>query len=71
MMRKISLLGLVLGVLKLAFGAKIEGSSYSAQSGTQTSGGIVTHFDEGDYMTYDSVDFGSTGSTKGIILVEI
>ena len=45
-----------------------SGTSYSKQSGTTASSTIVTAIDQGDYMAYDSVDFGGTSNTKGILV---
>jgi len=47
---------------------KFIANEYVLQEGTHTSFGktTVSHFDNGDYLTYTSANFGSAGTTKGI-----
>ena len=46
------------------------GTSYSSQYGTGANAGptVVGYFDDGDYLCYNSLNFGTTGTTTGIIL---
>ncbi len=46
----------------------LQGTDYSFQIGTLSSGTTVTHFDNNDYLIYTSINFGSAGSTKGFLL---
>ncbi len=49
--------------------ATFLGSEFSPLwKGIQTSGTTVTHFDNGDYFTYPSVNFGDLGTTKAILV---
>ena len=48
---------------------KVEGLFYAEQRGTwAVSTGAIGHFDNGDYLTYTDIDFGSSGTTKSILL---
>jgi len=69
MISKILLLAVALGnICYLACAEPILGTSYSVQIGTKQSGTTITHFDNNDYVTYPSVNFGEPGTTKGILL---
>ena len=46
----------------------VLGIEYVLQKGTQSSGTIVTHLDNNDYMTYSSMNFGGAGTTHSIRL---
>ncbi len=61
--------GTLLTILSVAVGDQLFlGTDYSSQQGTHTSGTSVTHYDNGDYMVYSSVNFGSSGSIKGFLI---
>ena len=45
-----------------------NGIDYSTQSGTQASGTTVGYFDNNDYLTYTSANFGPLGNTKGLLI---
>ena len=48
--------------------ANVKGTDYVVQQGTHTSGTTVTHFDDNDYLIYPSLNFGSSGTSKGFLL---
>jgi hypothetical protein len=47
---------------------KFYGTEYSYQKGTKSSGTTVTDYDPNDYMVYSSVNFGPSGTTKGLLI---
>ena len=49
--------------------AEVDADEYADQSGIRISGGnIVSHFDDGDFVTYGSLNFGPSGTTKSILV---
>merc|ERR550539_1906038 len=69
MIYKLSSLGTLLGLLGVA-GAKtlFVATDYASQSGTNSHSGKTTvgWFDNNDYLTYASANFGPSGTTKAI-----
>jgi len=49
--------------------AEIDADEYNSQSGIrlENDGTTIGYFDNGDYMTYESVNFGPSGTTKSIL----
>ena len=49
---------------------KVQAINYDVQSGTQLVGGdaYIGHFDNNDYLTYNSLNFGPSGTTKSVEL---
>lgn len=43
-----------------------DASTFTSQQGTRNEDTKITHFDGGDYVTFDSVDFGAYGIAKSI-----
>mmetsp|Transcript_614 Transcript_614/g.699 ORF Transcript_614/g.699 Transcript_614/m.699 type:complete len:819 (-) Transcript_614:14-2470(-) len=43
------------------------GTDYASQQGTKSSGSAITNFDNNDYLTYASANFGPSGTTKGLL----
>jgi hypothetical protein len=49
--------------------AEVDADEYADQSGMMISGGnIVSHFDNGDFVTYGSLNFGPSGTTKSMLV---
>ena len=49
--------------------AEVDGDEYAEQNGVRIVGDKeIGHFDNGDYVTYSSLNFGPSGTTKSIIL---
>ena len=50
--------------------AEVDGDEYSSQNGIQlgNNGETIGHFDNGDHVTYESLNFGPYGTTKSILL---
>ena len=61
-------MGIILNRCYLAASEKILGIAYAEQSGTRSGGTTITHIDKSDYWTYSSVNFGTSGTTKGILM---